>query len=103
VGSYVDAHFEKNLDIFKAKTLEIFTMKGDLKSDYKHANYIIERIERDPMFMSFISGTPQVIKTGEIEGVPFKIKIDSYHEARNIGDFEAIVDLKIMLRLPNIF
>ena len=90
VGSYVDAHFEKTLDIFKAKHPEIFTKGGDLKSEYRKGEEIIQRIERDELFMRFMSGHKQVIKTGEIEGVPFKIKIDSYLP----GD--KIVDLKIM-------
>ncbi len=90
IGSYVDAHFEKTLDIFRARHPEIFTRNGDLKADFKRAEYIIERIERDPLFMEFMSGQKQVIKTGEICGVPFKIKIDSYHPGK------MIVDLKIM-------
>lgn len=97
VGSYVDAHFEKSLDLFKAKNPEIFTQKGELKSDYKHAEYIIQRIERDPMFMKYMSGKKQVIKTGEIAGVPFKIKIDSYHAGK------VIVDLKIMKDFESIW
>jgi hypothetical protein len=40
--------------------------------------------------MKYLSGTKQVIKTGEIEGVPFKIKIDVLHEGK------AIVDLKVI-------
>lgn len=90
VGSYVDAHFEGTLDLFKAKNPEIFTRSGDLKSEYKKAENIIQRIERDKLFTEFMSGAKQVIKTGEIEGVPVKIKMDSYFH----GD--KIVDLKIM-------
>lgn len=90
VGSYVDSNFEKTLDVFKAKNPEIFTQKGALKSEYAHAEYIIERVNRDELFMKYMSGQSQVIKIGEIEGVPFKIKIDSYHPGK------AIVDLKIM-------
>lgn len=90
VGSYVDAHFEETLDLFKAKNPEIFTRSGDLKSEYKKAENIIQRIERDRLFTEFMSGAKQVIKTGEIEGVPVKIKMDSYFP----GD--KIVDLKIM-------
>ena len=96
VGSYVDAHFQKTLDLFKAKNPEIFTQKGTLKSEYKKAEYIIERLERDDFFMSYMAGEKQVIKTGEIEGVPFKIKIDVYHQGNNLGDLNAIIDLKIM-------
>lgn len=90
VGSYVDAHFEGTLDVFKAKNPEIFKRDGTLKADYTKADEIIARIERDEMFMRYMSGEKQVIKTGEIAGVPFKIKIDSYHPGA------AIVDLKIM-------
>ena len=90
VGSYVDAHYEGTLDLFKAKNPAIFTKAGDLKSEYKHAEYIIERLERDELFQKYMAGEKQVIKVGEIDGVPFKIKIDSYHPGK------AIVDLKVM-------
>ena len=90
VGSYVDSHFEKALDIFKAQHPELFKRDGTLKAEYIKAEDIINRIERDEMFMRYMSGEKQVIKTGEIAGVPFKIKIDSYHED------VANVDLKIM-------
>lgn len=90
VGSYIDAHFEKTLDIFKAKHPDIFTKSGELKSNYKQAEDIIQRISRDAFFMKYMGGKSQVIKTGEIDRIPFKIKIDSYHLKK------AIVDLKIM-------
>lgn len=90
VGSYVDAHFEGSLDLFRAQNPEIYTKGGDLKSEYRRAEDIIARIERDPMMMMYLSGKKQVIRTGEIEGVPFKIRIDSYHPGA------AIVDQKIM-------
>lgn len=89
VGSYVDAHFEGTLDSFKAHHPELFKRDGTLKSDYIQAEQIIERIERDLLFMEFMSGEKQVIMTGEIEGVPIKIKIDSCFP-------DKIVDLKIM-------
>lgn len=90
VGSYVDAHFEGTLDIFRAQNSEIFKRDGGLKSEYIKAEEIIARIERDPMFMKFMSGEKQVIMTGEINGVLFKIKIDAYHP------YEMIVDGKVM-------
>jgi hypothetical protein len=90
VGSYVDAYYERTLDKFMAENPDIFTLKGTLKSEYKHAEYIIQRLERDEFFKKYMAGQKQVIKTGDIEGVPFKIKIDSYHPGK------AIVDLKIM-------
>lgn len=89
VGSYVDAHFEGTLDLFKAKNSEIFTKQGTLKAEYKQAEEIINRIESDEEFMKYLDGEKQVIRTGEIDGIPVKIKIDALHD-------DKIVDLKIM-------
>ena len=95
VGSYVDAHYEKTLDLFMAKNPDIFLKgKSELKSDYKHAEYIIQRLERDEMFQDYMSGEKQVIKTGEIYGIPFKIRIDSYHKGDKIVDLKVMKDFK---------
>lgn len=88
VGSYVDAHFSKDTD-FHLKNPEIFTLKGTLKSQFKQAEKIIERIERDKLFMEHMNGETQVIKTGFIEGVEFKVMADVLHK-------DKIVDLKIV-------
>lgn len=90
VGSYVDAHFEGSLDVFIAQHPEILTRNGSLRSDYIYADYIIQRIERDEMFMRYMSGECQKIMTGELFGHQWKIKIDAYHPGK------AIVDLKVM-------
>ena len=90
IGSYIDAYFSGELGQFRLEHANIFKRDGALKTEYIQAEDIIQRIERDPMFMKYISGKSQVIMTGEIDGVPVKIKIDSYHPGR------AIVDLKIM-------
>ena len=90
IGSYVDAYFDKTLDKFKAQHPELFKRDGTLKAEYIKADEIIARVERDEMFMRYMSGGKQRVKTGEIAGVPFKIKIDSLHNDT------AIVDLKIM-------
>jgi hypothetical protein len=97
VGSYVDAHFEGTLDIFKAKHPELFKRDGGLKTEYVRAEEIINRIERDDYFMKFMSGQKQVIMTAELFGAKWKIKIDSYIE--NI----AIVDLKVMENINKCF
>lgn len=90
VGGYVDASFEGTLDVFKAQNPQIFTQKGELKAEYKMANDIISRVERDPYWMKFMSGEKQVIFTGELFGAKWKIKIDSL--IRNV----CLVDLKVM-------
>lgn len=97
VGSYVDSYFEGTLDTFKEEHPEIFKKDGTLKADYIKADEIIERVSRDEFFMKYMSGKKQVIKTGSIEGVPFKIKIDSYHKDK------AIVDLKVIRNLEPIW
>lgn len=97
VGSYVDAHFEGTLDLFRAQHPEIFTKQGSLKAEYKRADEVINRIERDEYFMAHMAGEKQVIMTGEIEGAPFKIKMDSYFPGK------LIVDLKCMKSLGESF
>jgi hypothetical protein len=94
VGSYVDAWFEGTLDQFKAEHPNIFKKDGSLKSEYEKANAIIERVSRDELFMKYMSGKKQVIRTGTIEGVPFKIKIDSFHKGKALVDLKVIKDMK---------
>ena len=77
IGSYVDAHFSGTLDVFKAQNPEIFTKSGELKVGYKHAEVMIQRVERDPLFMKSMSGEKQVIITAEIFGIEWKACIDS--------------------------
>jgi hypothetical protein len=94
VGSYVDAWFEGTLDAFKTEHPEVFKKDGTLKAEYLQADEIIARVQRDELFMEFMSGRKQVIKTGYIEGIPFKIKIDSYHKGKMIVDLKVVKDFK---------
>ena len=94
IGSYIDAWFEGTLDKFKEEHPNIFKRDGSLKSEYEKANAIIERVSRDELFMKYMSGKKQVVRTGTIEGVPFKIKIDSYHKGKAIVDLKVIKDFK---------
>lgn len=96
VGSYVDAHFEGKLDIFRAQHSEIFKKDGELKVQYKQAEKMIQRAERSELFMQFMSGEKQVIMTGEIAGVPSKIKIDSYVPDKCIVDLKTIKDFQLL-------
>ncbi len=96
VGSYVDAYFEGSLEEFKKKNPDIFTQKGELKANFKKAEGIIARIERDAYFMRFLSGEKQKIMTGSLFGCDWKIKMDSYI------DGVAIVDLKVMASITDL-
>ena len=62
--------------------------KGQIKAEFQQAIKLYERCLRDKKFMQLMSGQKQLIAVGEIEALPFKVKLDSYIEGR------AIVDLK---------
>lgn len=95
VGSYVDAYFSGELDAFKEQHPEIFKQRGGgLKAEFIQAEQIIARIESDPLFMQYMRGRKQVIKTGTIGGVPFKIKMDSYIPKKTIVDLKIVRDFQ---------
>lgn len=110
VGGFVDAYFSGEIEQFFKDNPEIFTKKGDLKSDFVKATEIIKRIKRDELAMMMLSGEKQKIVTGQIAGYPFKAKLDillDRNQCRAIAErfpsmsellFEdgAIVDLKIV-------
>ena len=81
VGGYIDAYFSGELPVFQAQHPEIFKRDGGLKAEYVHAQNVIARMEADELYMLLMSGKKQVILTGEIAGVPFKVKIDSLLDA----------------------
>lgn len=89
IGQYIDNYFSNTLDIFKSEHPELFTKQGELKCDYQNADKIIARISRDSVFLADCTGQQQVIMTGLINGVPYKIMIDSLHQ-------NYTVDRKIM-------
>jgi hypothetical protein len=90
VGKYVDCHFSGSLDVYIAQNPDMFTRSGQLKAEYKKAQDVISRIERDEYFMTVMSGQKQVEMQAELFGVTWKAIIDSYHPGR------AIVDLKVV-------
>ena len=108
VGSYVDAwfsakrHFDgpgeisgPEFDEFMEKNGKKITNSrtGELKSDFKLAQQMIERAEMDELFMEYLKGNKQVIMTAEIFGVPFKAKFDVLRDNYRVTD-RRIVDLK---------
>lgn len=93
VGSYVDSYFEGSLDQFKKNNPDIFTQKGELKANFKQAEKMIARAERDEKFMAYMSGEKQVIMTGYLFGCDWKIKMDSYLPGKAIVDLKTTSDL----------
>lgn len=103
LGSYVDEMLTGTEKSQKAFILEneneLFKKNGEPYADVQQATETICRVKDQPLMMKYLDGQHQRIMTGEIEGVPFKIKMDSYRP----GEF--IADLKYMasLRSPNLF
>ena len=103
LGSYVDDALtgtkKSHAKFVEENLAELFKKNGEPYADVAQADETINRVFRQPLMMHYLSGDHQVIMTGEIEGVPFKIKMDSYKP----GEF--IADLKYMasLRSPNLF
>lgn len=100
IGSYVDcaltepdklAEFIESHPDMIAKT---GPNKGQLKKDFIKADLMIERARRDSLFMKTLEGNTQTIMTGEIEGVPFKIKMDAYKEGKYITDLKTCESIR---------
>ncbi len=103
LGSFVDEMLTgtmKSREKFvEENRSELFKKNGDPYADVAQAMETIERVKKQPLMMHYLGGKHQKIMTGEIEGVPFKIKMDSFDPN------EYIADLKYMasLRSPNLF
>ena len=103
VGSYVDAYFTGDkgaLGRFALEHPEIFKKDGSLKADYFHAEKMINAVECQPLMMEYLQGETQVIKTAELFGVPWKIKMDVY---QSVGPDKRIVDLKTTKDFADIY
>ena len=96
-GAYVDAYFSGEAEQFKEANPSIFKKDGSLKAEFEVCERVIKAIEDDTYFKEeFFSGKPQVVLTGEIEGVPFKGKIDMLYD-------DKIVDMKCMASIDPIW
>ena len=77
----------------------IFNVDNKPYAEIVQALETIEKIKKQPVMMQHFKSKHQTIMTGEIAGVPFKIKMDNYKPD------EIIADMKYMasLRSPNLF
>lgn len=79
--------------------LDIFNADNKPYSEIVQALNTIERIKKQPLMMGHFKSRHQVIMTGEISGVPFKIKMDNYKPGEFISDGKYMSSL----RSPNLF
>ena len=103
LGSFVDEALTGTEESMRKFLFEnekdIFKKGGGKYAEFVQAEEAIEQIKAQPLMMHYLTGEHQRIMTGEIEGVPFKIKMDSFDPK------EYITDLKYMasLRSPTLF
>ena len=100
LGSLVDEMLtgtKKSQDKFiEENRSELFKKNGDPYADVEQALETVERVKKQPLMMHYLKGGHQKIMTGEIEGVPFKIKMDVNHPKR-------IVDLKTVANFKPVY
>lgn len=87
IGSYVHLWNENgDLEKFKEQHPEMFSSKGptkgELKSNFQIVNKMINTLKNDPMIEKVREGEKEVIMTGELFGVPWKIMIDIYNPSK---------------------
>lgn len=98
IGSYVDAYFTGNLDVFQAEHEDtMFTKKGTLYAKYETANRCINAVECQPLMMQYLDGFYQEIMTAELFDVSWKIKMDVYRGDR-IVDLKCVKDFEPMYK-----
>ena len=106
VGGYVDAYFDKSLSqycvdnmdsIFTKASIKKFEKSGNaddlerLKA-FEQADVMIKRAIREPLFMQYVEGETQKILTADIEGVPIRVKLDSY-DGKRITDIKTAASI----------
>lgn len=78
---------------------DLFAANNKPYAEIVQALETIERIKKQPLMMKHFKSKHQVIMTGEIAGVPFKIKMDNYKPNEFISDGKYMASL----RSPNLF
>ncbi len=78
---------------------DLFNSDNKPYAEIVQALETIEKIKKQPLMMQHFKSKHQVIMTGEIAGVPFKIKMDNYKPGEFIADGKYMASL----RSPNLF
>ena len=80
-------------------SLQLLNIDNKPYAEIVQALETIEKIKKQPLMMEHFKNKHQVIMTGEIAGVPFKIKMDNYKPGEFIADGKYMASL----RSPNLF
>jgi len=98
VGSFIHSAFESD-DVhnkFIDDNYDLLTTKAKkLKSEFVQANQMINVLKDDPFCMYALQGEKEVIYTGELFGIDWKIKIDNInHEKKFFSDIKSTQELR---------
>lgn len=103
LGSFVDEMLtgsKKSREKFiEENHSDLFTKNGEPYANVAKAMEAVERVKKQPLMMKYLSGQTQKIMTGDIGGIQWKIKMDSYKPGEFIADLKYLKDL----RSPNLF
>ena len=103
VGSYVDSILtdspEEHVRFMEENHKRLFKRNGEPYAFLLKADDAVARVKRQPLAMKYLDGEHQTIMYGAIEGVPFKIKMDTYRPGEFISDLKYLASL----RSPNLF
>lgn len=95
IGSYVDAYFSETMDEFVGEHSDtMFKKNGELYAKYETANRCINAVECQPLMMDYLDGEKQVVKTANLFGVDWKIKMDVYRPDERIVDLKCVKDFE---------
>lgn len=106
VGGYVDAYFDKSLSQYCVDNMDSIYTKASIKKfeksgnaedlerlkAFEQADVMIKRAIREPLFMQYVEGETQKILTADIEGVPIRVKLDSY-DGKRITDIKTAASI----------
>ena len=103
MGSILDALWENDdpeyiMERFPDCVSTRGATKGQLKSEFQSVFDMYQTTLKSEIFCSYMSGEKQKIMTGEIAGLPFKIKIDSFIDGKAIADLKTTQTLDRLFR-----
>lgn len=95
IGTLVDRWFEGTLDKLRQESPNIFYCRnGALRAEFRKADEIIKRVQKDERFMQFMGGEKQKILTFEMFGTLWKMKMDSFVKEICITDLKVVQHFK---------
>ncbi len=101
VGNYLHTYFESeqaHTDFIEENKKELISSKGNtkgkLKSDYRLADKMIKALNQQELFKGVYQGKKEVILTGELFGMSWKVRVDCLHVPEDDSDVAYFCDLK---------